>query len=249
MAVKFATEHERGSTYQFWPENLVIKPELNGRHDLPDITELKQSIKDDGQITPVRIRKENGQPVLVAGFSRYRAVSELNAEQPDQKRRITCVYTAANQQDAYVENWAENRKRSETTAMDDAHQFAQMLKWEWTTKEIAKACGVKEPFVKARLKLISADRAVQQAVSVGRIKPTAAAQLAELPSAQQRDAVAGEGKVTSQKIAAASGQPGKATMKQIREIVEEAVDTDPTKAVQDFARVLLARITGEAIKS
>ena len=245
MAVKFSTNHERGSVYKFWPKDLVIKPELNGRHDPPDITELKQSIKKNGQIDPVTVRKENGQPVLVIGFSRYRSISELNAEYPDQQRRIICVYTTSNEQDAYVANWAENRARSATTAMDDAHQFSQMLKWEWTTKEIAEACGVKEPFVKARLKLISADRSVQKAVSTGRIKPTAAAKLAELPSAQQRDAVAGEGKVTNKKIAEVSGRPGKATMKEIREVLEEAVDIAETVAVKLFAKKLLARINGE----
>lgn len=248
MAVTFSTNHERGSVYKFWPKDLVIKPELNGRHDPPDITELKQSIKKNGQIDPVTIRKENGQPVLVIGFSRYRSISELNAEHPDQQRRIICVYTTSNEQDAYVANWAENRARSATTAMDDAHQFAQMQKWEWTTKEISEACGVKESFIKARLKLISADRAVQKAVSAGRIKPTAAAKLAELPSAQQQDAVKGEGKVTSRKIVEASGQPGKATMKEIRETVEEAADCSLTLAVRLFAKKLLAMIKGEAVK-
>lgn len=53
MAVSFKAEHSRTSEYRFWPEDIVVKGELNGRHTLPDITDLIADIEANGQGVPV----------------------------------------------------------------------------------------------------------------------------------------------------------------------------------------------------
>lgn len=76
MAVDFKVECKRTSEYGFAPQDIVVKPKLNGRHELPNIQWLIDDILDKGQLQPCVIRNEAGKPVLVAGFSRWRAVSD-----------------------------------------------------------------------------------------------------------------------------------------------------------------------------
>lgn len=80
MAVEFDIKGTRSTEYLWFPEQIEITPEANGRHELPPIEDLVQSILTYGQIQPVTIRKTGGLPVLVAGFSRWRAVSHINAK-------------------------------------------------------------------------------------------------------------------------------------------------------------------------
>lgn len=74
MAVDFEKDHKRRTEYLFWPEDLVVKGDLNGRRELPDITDLTASIENEGQGVPVTIRNDGGKAVLVKGFSRWRAL-------------------------------------------------------------------------------------------------------------------------------------------------------------------------------
>ena len=244
MAVRFGVENKRTNAYSFRPEDITVRPELNGRHDTPDISALKASILEHGQLVPVLVRQEAGKPVLCAGFSRWRAISELNIEDPKRKIVISAVYVRLNEQDGFVANWKENRDRNETTPMDDAFHFAQMQKWGWKENEIAKRLGLKVAFVKSRLALAEADESVQKAVSAGRVKPTAAAKIAKLSATQQKALAAKKGPITGRDVADAEGKRRKLTMGEVRAIVEEAADVGETIAVQTFARGLLEKMDG-----
>lgn len=244
MAVRFEVENKRTNAYSFRPEDITVRPELNGRHDTPDITALKADILEHGQLVPVLIRQEAGKPILCAGFSRWRAISELNIEKPEREIRISAVYVKLNEQDGFIANWHENRRRNETTPMDDADHFARMQKWGWSEAEIAKKLNLKIAFVKSRLALAEADESVQQAVSAGRVRPTAAAKIAKLSAQQQKALAAGKGRITARDVADAEGKRRKMTMTEVRVLVEEAADVGETSAVQAFARVLLEKMDG-----
>ncbi len=110
MAVDFKVEHPRTSEYLFLPKDIKFKPELNGRHELPDIERMIDSLVRNGQLQPVLIRNDGGMPVLVAGFSRWRAAVEIN------KRKLTevpfklrCVYFKGSEQQGVLANISENR--------------------------------------------------------------------------------------------------------------------------------------------
>jgi ParB/RepB/Spo0J family partition protein len=246
MAVQWNVKEAptRGSVYNFFPQDIVIKPDLNGRHDLPDIGSLKQDILARGQIQPVGIRNDGGKPVLAFGFSRWRAVSELNQnEKKDDPIKLMCLYIRMNEQEAYLANYKENRTRATTTPLDDAHIFARMERWGKTISQIAELVGESESFVKQRLALVDMTPEAQEAVKTGRLKPTAAVAIAKLSAKQQREVVAGEGKVTGSKVANVIGKARKPTPKQSLEglmpVIQEAADNHSVKAVQDFARKLL----------
>lgn len=166
MAVAFTTEHTRTSEYLFDPKELIVKPELNGRHEAPDIEPLIADIVRRGQIEPVIVRSDGGKAVLCAGFSRWRAITEIN------KRKLTPVplairacYLKANELDGFVANIAENRFRKQTTKIDDAYNVRRLEAWGQTEDQIAEIYGEDVKWVRAMQKLVALDPVAQKAVA------------------------------------------------------------------------------------
>jgi ParB-like chromosome segregation protein Spo0J len=233
MAVSFAAEHSRTSEYRFLPEKITIKSDLNGRHDLPDIEWLKKDIQERGQVQPVTIRKDGDRAVLVAGFSRWRAVSELNKGRKEaDKIQLRCTYVLCSEAEAFMANIAENRFRNSTTELDDAHNIKRLLNnYSMTEEQIAAVYfptadtqqEQKEAlkWVRGRLKLVALAPEAEKALKEGRLKLPAAKAIAKLSEEQQRAAVKGEGKVKASNIREASGKPKPPSLRDaLKQVVE-----------------------------
>jgi ParB/RepB/Spo0J family partition protein len=236
---------KRGSVYLFDAADIVIKPDLNGRHELPDIAELKASILEHGQLEPVAVRNEGNKPVLVMGFSRWRAIAELNQEYPDKQIKLQAVYIRCDEVGGLLLNHEENRRRNQTTALDDAHLFARLERYGWEPKEIALKLKVTPAFVRQRLSLIEATLEVKEALRSGRIKAGAAAKIAKLATSVQREAVKGNGKVSKETVAAATHTTVKPSFRAVREYVEAHTGPGESKDVAEFCDALLRFMDGK----
>ena len=209
MAVGFQAEHKRTSEYRFDPENIAIRADLNGRYDKPEIEWLITDILAHGQHTPAVIRNDGGIATLVAGFSRWRAVSEINKRGlAPVKMQLRCTYVQCTEAEAFLLNISENRFRNPTTAIDDAHNIKRLLNIYGMTEEdvcrvyfpIAKTQGELQEakrFVKDRIALISLAPEVEPAVRDGRVKESAARAIAKLSQEQQRALVQEDGTVSA----------------------------------------------------
>jgi len=232
MAVDFAVKGTRTSEYLFLPEQLEIDPALNGRHELPDIQWIIESILTHGQLQPVTIRREGGSPVLVAGFSRWRAVSEINKKKLTEKPlALRCSYTALTEKQAFLANIEENRVRNATTPMDDAYNLQRLINvYQMTVDDCAEAYRASASWVKGRLQLIEATPEVEKQIRAGKIKGPAAKAVAKLSKEHQKNLAAvaeKKGKVTAADVRKETGKP------------EPAKKPDATKALQfadDLAR-------------
>ncbi len=201
MAVDFKTEHTRSSEYLFLPELIKFNPLLNGRHELPNIDWLVTSMVQHGQLQPVSIKNNGGEPWLHIGHSRWRAALEIN------KRKLTpvpfklrCVYFRGSEQDAFRATIAENRDRNQTTAIDDAYNIARLERYGMSTEEIATEYHEDERWVKERLALIDLCDEAQKAVTSRDLKPNAAKVLAKLSADAQRAVIASGEKLTPASI-------------------------------------------------
>lgn len=233
-------------SYTFDPADIVIKPDLNGRHDHPDLTELRQSIEENGQLEPVVVRSESGKPVLIMGFSRWQAICAINkGRKPADRMKIKAVFADVNERDGLILNYEENRRRNQTTPLDDGYLFARLEKRALTIPEIAARLHLEPTFIKRRLKLIAAEPEVQAAVASGRLKPTAAIKIAKLSSEVQREAVKGNGAVSSATVDAALGKAPKITVKAIRAAIVDELALDVEDGCAKVLRRLLAMIDGE----
>lgn len=214
MAVAFIGDHKRTSEYRFYPEDIAINPELNGRFDKPDIEWLITDILTHGQHTPVVIRNDGGVATLVAGFSRWRAVSEINKRGLSPvKLQIRSTYVQCTEAEAFLLNISENRFRNPTTPIDDAHNIKRLLNiYQFTEDQV---CDIYFPtakterelkearsFVRDRIALISLAPEAEAAVREGRVSESAAKAIAKLPSAKQRELVAKEGAIERRDVVA-----------------------------------------------
>lgn len=234
MAVDWKVDSSRNAEYLFDPKDITIKAELNGRHELPDIEWLIESVVKNGQIQACVVRGEGGKPILVAGFSRWRAILEINERRlTPAPLKVRATYFRGNEQDGFMVNLAENLHRNATTPLDDAHNCAQLEKWGIPVKDIAVRLRQKESWVRGRLALVDLVPEAQLAVKEHRLKPTAAVAIAKLAASAQRDAVKAPGKVKA---------PVKESFTR-RHLIEfldtTSGDTTETRAVRVFADKLL----------
>lgn len=198
MAVAFDAPGTRTSEYLFLPQDIEISPELNGRHELPPIADLVQSILTHGQLQPVTIRKAAGKPVLVAGFSRWRAVTEINAKGlAPTLIALRCSYTQLSEKQAFLANIEENRVRNATTPMDDAYNVQRLINvYQMSEQEAADSFRASVAWIKGRLSLLELTPEAETALRSGRVPTSAAKEIAKLSKTTQNKIVAGEGKVT-----------------------------------------------------
>jgi ParB family chromosome partitioning protein len=233
MAVEFEEKGTRTSEYGFFPEQLEIIPEMNGRHVLPDVQWIIDSILKYGQLEPVVIRRTAGKPVLVAGFSRWRSVSEINKRElwkavgKKEPFRLRCSYTALTDKQAFLANIEENRVRNETTPMDDAYNIQRLLNvYQMTEDEVADAYRTSVAWVKGRMDLIEAVPEIETAIRTGKVKTTAARAIAKLSREHQ------------QNLAKVAEEKGKVTTADIRKETQD--DSAPTKKEVEIKTVLKA---------
>jgi ParB/RepB/Spo0J family partition protein len=209
----FASEITRGVTeWAALPEELDVNPQMNGRHELPDIQWIIDSILKHGQLQPITIRREGGRPVLVAGFSRWRAVSEINKKKLTEKPlRLRCSYTSLTEKQAFLANIEENRVRNATTPMDDAYNLQRLINvYQMTEDDCADAYRASKSWVKNRLALIEATPEVEKQIRAGKIKGPAAKAVAKLSKEHQTKlakVAAEKGKVTPADIRRETGKP------------------------------------------
>jgi ParB/RepB/Spo0J family partition protein len=236
MAVEFEVKGTRTSEYGFLPEMIEVNPLSNGRHELPDIAWIVESILTHGQLQPVTIRRTGGKPVLVAGFSRWRAVSEINKKKLTEKPlSLRCSYTALTEKQAFLANIEENRVRNATTPMDDAYNLQRLINvYQMTEDECADSYRASKAWVKGRLALIEATPEVEKAIRSGKIKGTAATAIAKLSKEHQKNLakVAEEkGKVTPADVKRETGAITKSSKSESS--ILELADNLAAKALDD----------------
>jgi ParB/RepB/Spo0J family partition protein len=185
--------------YTVSTENVILKPELNGRSEDTDVSELAEDIASRGQILPAICSKSpEGWPVLIAGHRRLRAIAELNKTLPvEGKVKLRFNYAPTkNDEEALDLTVAENRNRTDVNPLDDAYNInIYMVKFGRGLEEIGKKYfpGANTPekvakavaWVKERQKLLELTPEAQEKLRKGEFSTSAAQQLAKLQPVAQ----------------------------------------------------------------
>jgi ParB-like chromosome segregation protein Spo0J len=220
-----ADKYERGSLYKFDPDEILVEPGENGRHEEPVIEWLIADMHERGQGTPVTVRSDGGKPVLVFGYQRLRAIKAINERWPNEPmRKVACIFKQLTKEEAFRANIAENRMRNETTPIDDAHNIKRLMNVYGYNDEMVVAAyfpalipanhpvNSKEyedarRWVRERMALIGLTPKAEKAVRDGRVKLHSAIKLNKLPAAKQDELVAGGKWVKAKDVAKASNAP------------------------------------------
>lgn len=232
MAVSFEVENTRSSEYYFNPADITVKPELNGRKNLPEIETLVDSFVSHGQLQPVLIGRDGGKPVLYDGHRRWRAALEINKRGLTPKPfKLRCVYYQGDEKAAFLATVVANHERCQTDEIDDANNIAIMGRWGMSNEEIAAVYHRDVPWVKKRLALLELCEEGAAALRDGKMKVSAAVAIAKLTKAAQKERIkaAGAGPVRAAKVPS-----GKPKVSDIREIWEPYI-ADKDARVSRFA--------------
>lgn len=260
--VEFTTEISRGSTtYQAFPEEIKIDPELNGRHEDSTVESLAADIEQNGQHEPVICRKnDQGEPVLTCGHRRYRAICLLNERNPKSPRKINFLYRRMSDSEAFITAIGENRFRKDVSPIDDAANIEILRrKFNMSDLDIARIyfpesmsedeTKIALRFVKDRASLVELAPEAAQAVRDGRIKVTAAVALSRLSRDQQKKKVSNSATVKVKDLKPAKSKAPKSSdaelMRRITSLLEdvEGILEDETAQYIEVERVLLLNLS------
>lgn len=250
MAVEFKSEHTRTSEYLFDPADITVKPELNGRKNLPEIETLVDSFVTMGQLQPVLIGRDGGLPVLYDGHRRWRAALEVNKRKLTPKPfKLRCVYYQGDEKAAFLATVIANHERAQTDEIDDANNIAIMGRWGMSEQEISAVYHRDVKWVKDRVALLELCDEGAQAVRDGRMKPTAAVAIAKLSKESQREklrSVPDGARITAAdaKAGESSDKPKPRKVTEIRDFWKPYAEQEGQKKIRRFAEAHLKFITG-----
>lgn len=195
------------------PREIRIDAELNGRHECPPIDDLVADFLNPaiGQIQPVLITKDDdGAPLLKAGNRRWRAAMEVTRLKQGPYEgvfRLKCQYVKGSPLECFVLTIKENLGRVEALPIDDGYNISRLrVNFGMSHEDIAlKVYGRKltdgspdVKWVKDREALSDLAAEAAEAVTGGRVKPSAVLELAKLSKTAQRALLKStEGKITT----------------------------------------------------
>lgn len=151
------------------------------------------SLMADGQIHPIKVRKDGPRFDVVVGRGRTIAMREANrrlVEAGKEPLRIQGMVESPDDIQARSRMGAENNIRVQDTPLQRAHRAAGMRDAGMSLARIGVSLGAHVSVVSRTLKLLDCDESVQKAVDEGRVGVSAAVQLASLARADQKRVLA-----------------------------------------------------------
>lgn len=162
-----------------------------GRHqprqniDEKTLRELAESIKSQGLIQPVIVRRDAGDAgyELIAGERRWRAARIAGLE------RIPALVRTLDENDAAAIALIENIQREDLNPLEEASAIQQLIvQFDLTHEQVAGAIGRSRPAVSNLLRLLELSPEVRDWLAHGRFEMGHARTLLQLEKARQADA-------------------------------------------------------------
>jgi len=157
----------------------IIPNKSQPRLDFYDdsIKGLAESIKENGLLQPVTVRKAGNQYELIAGERRYRACM-LNGQ-----KDIEAIILDKNDEESAKLALIENLQREDLNAIEQALAMKRIMRSEKITQnELADRLGYKQSTVANKLRLLKLPEYVKKAISQDKITERHARALLKVPS-------------------------------------------------------------------
>src|SRR5438067_13236183 len=139
------------------------------------LAELEASIRANGLLQPITVRKKGESYELVAGERRLRAVANL------QWKDVPAVVRDFDDQTLLILALVENLQRSDLNAIEEARGYQRLLgEFSLTHQEIAEAVGKDRSTITNLLRVLALPDAVQRSVESGKLSAGHARALAGL---------------------------------------------------------------------
>ncbi len=130
------------------------------RREFDDIEGLAQSIKQNGLLQPLTVRRTEEGFQLVAGERRLRAVKLLGME------LVPCIPVTITERNSAVMALIENIQRRDLSLFDEAEAIAKLIDFYGMTQEDAAIkLGKSQPSIANKLRLLKLEKDVRDKVS------------------------------------------------------------------------------------
>ena len=144
------------------------------------IQELSQSIKENGLIQPIIVRKS---PVLgyeiLAGERRYRASIAAGLSE------VPVIVKQLSDQDMMLHSIIENLQRENLNPIEEAKAYQSLIDKGFTHTEIAEKMGKSRPYITNLVRLLGLPKHILTEVESGRLSQAHARLLIQLSSDKQ----------------------------------------------------------------
>ena len=149
--------------------------------------ELAESIKENGIIQPLIVRKENGGFEIVAGERRWRAAKMAGLD------KLPVVIRTATDQDVAELTLIENIQREDLNPIEEAEAYEKLAqRFGLTHDEIARKTGKNRSVITNQLRLLKLSGKAKEALVSGAITAGHARALLGASSFEEMDSLLGE---------------------------------------------------------
>ncbi|MBQ4544719.1 MAG: ParB/RepB/Spo0J family partition protein [Oscillospiraceae bacterium] len=147
------------------------------------LNELAASIKENGLLQPVTVRKTETDYMLVAGERRFRAAHIAGLS------KIPCIVIDADDQTSATLTLLENLQRSDLDFFEEAEGIAYLMKiCTFTQEQVAKKLGKSQSAISNKLRLLKLGRDIISAISLSSLSERHARALLRLQTEDERKA-------------------------------------------------------------
>ena len=144
------------------------------RRRFEGLEELAQSLRDEGQLTPVLVRPNGDGYELVSGERRWRAAKLAGLEV------LRAEVRELTDELAYRLSLIENVARANLTPIEEAQAFRKLIDDGKTQAEVGGLVGKSQQYVADRLALLRLPDKVQELVTARAVNPSVARRLVAL---------------------------------------------------------------------
>jgi ParB family transcriptional regulator, chromosome partitioning protein len=154
-ALSFRVEVDRITPSPFQPRRTF---------DEAKIDELAASIRNQGIIQPLVVRRKGDGYELIAGERRWRAAMRAGLTQ------VPIVVRDASDHEALQLALVENLQREDLNPIEEANGYRRLQEeFQWSQEEMAEKVGMSRPAIANSMRLLSLPTEVQQEVSSGNL--------------------------------------------------------------------------------
>ena len=161
-----------------------IKPNKDQPRKMFDETELEElsdSIKQNGILQPLLVRKKGAKYEIVAGERRYQAAKLAGLEE------VPVVIKDISDEDVFKLALIENLQRSNLTPLEEARGYRQLLdEKDLTQEQLSKILSKSRSAITNTLRLMDLPMEVQELLEEGRITAGHARAILAVPSEEGR---------------------------------------------------------------